>query len=76
MAEPDDKLERAYRSLAREEPPRALDEAILAAARRAVARPSLARRWGIPASIAAMLVIAIGVTLEMQHEKPGIELEA
>jgi hypothetical protein len=73
MTDPDDKLERAYRALAKEEPPAALDAAILAAARRSVARPSFARRWGVPVSIAAVLMLAIGVTLEMQHEKPGLE---
>ena len=75
MSEHDDPLRRAYRALANEEPPRELDEAILAAARRAVARPSLARRWGVPVSIAALLVIALGVTLEMQRGKPRVELE-
>lgn len=76
MSEPNDPIERAYRALAREEPPASLDATILAASRRAVARPSLARRWGVPVSVAALLVLAIGVTLEMQHEQPGIELAA
>ena len=76
MSEPNDRLERAYRTLAHEEPPASLDARILAASRRAVARPSLARRWGVPVSVAALLVLAIGVTLEMQHEQPGIELAA
>ncbi|HXS53633.1 MAG TPA: hypothetical protein VN782_13960 [Usitatibacter sp.] len=76
MSEPNDRLERAYRSLAREEPPAALDARVLAAAHRAVARPSAARRWGVPVSLAALLVLAVGVTLEMQHEQPGIETSA
>src|SRR5438067_6977595 len=76
VSEPGDKLTRAYRDLAREEPPPALDRAILAASQRALHRPSLARRWAAPVSIAAMLVLAIGVTLEMQHEQPGIETSA
>ena len=76
MSEPGDRLDRAYRSLAREEPPASLDAQVLAAARRAVARPSLARRWGVPVSMAALLVLAIGVTLEMQYEEPGIETSA
>ena len=76
MSEPGDRLDRAYRSLAREEPPAALDARVLAAARRAVVRPSLARRWGVPVSMAALLVLAIGVTLEMQYEQPGIETSA
>jgi hypothetical protein len=74
MTERDDKLERAYRGLAREEPPASLDEAILAASRRALTKPSFTRRWGVPVSLAAMLVLAIGVTLEMQHEQPGVEV--
>src|SRR5512142_2701179 len=74
MSEPDDKLQRAYRGLAREEPPASLDAAILAASRRAAAKPSFTRRWGVPVSLAAMLVLAIGVTLELQHQQPGIEV--
>src|SRR5260221_177437 len=73
MTESDEKLLQRYRELAREEPARAVDEAILAASRRAVARPSLARRWAPPLSIAAVLVLAFGVTLEMQREQPRIE---
>jgi mono/diheme cytochrome c family protein len=76
MTDPDDKLERAYRALAKEEPPPALDAAILSAARRSVTRPSLARRWGVPVSLAAVIMLAIGVTLEMRHEKPGVEVAA
>ncbi len=76
MSERDDRLERTYRSIAREEPPASLDAAILAAAHRAAARPSAARRWGVPVSIAAVVMLAVGVTLEMQHEKPGIEVSA
>lgn len=74
MSEHDDKLDRAYRALATEEPAASLDAAILAASRRAVARPSLARRWAVPVSLAATLVLVIGVTLEMQREQPGVEL--
>ena len=76
VSESGDKLTRAYRDLSREEPTPALDRAILAASQRALRRPSLARRWAAPVSIAAMLVLAIGVTLEMQHEQPGIETSA
>jgi cytoskeletal protein RodZ len=72
MAEPGDKLERAYRGLAREEPPSALDASILEASRRAVRRPS-ATRWAMPVSIAAVLMLAVGVTMHMQQEEPGIE---
>jgi len=72
MSEHDEKLDRAYRALAKEEPPAALDAAILAASRRAVARPSLARRWAVPVSLAATLVLVVGVTLEMQRERPDV----
>ena len=73
MTDPDERLRRLYGTLPREEPPPALDAAVLAAARRAVARPSFARRWGAPISIAAVLVLVVGVTLEMQREEPGVE---
>jgi resuscitation-promoting factor RpfA len=76
MTDPNDKLARHYRDLAREEPPAALDASILAASRRAVAAPSLSRRWAMPVSIAAVLVLAFGVTLQMQREEPGIEHSA
>ncbi len=77
MAERDDALSRRYRALAREEPSAALDAAILAASRRAVgSRPGGARRWAGPVSIAAVLVLGIGVSLRMQQERPGIETAA
>jgi hypothetical protein len=63
---------RAYRELGAEEPPRALDDAILAAARRQ-SRP-WTRRWAVPLSLAAVLVLSLTVTLRIQHEQPGIEL--
>ncbi|HEX9185094.1 MAG TPA: hypothetical protein VF876_17710 [Burkholderiales bacterium] len=55
----DKEVAQAYRALGAEEPPRALDEAILAAARR---RPA---RWRVPLSVAAVVVLAVGVTLRM-----------
>jgi hypothetical protein len=70
--QPDDEITKRYREMAREEPGAAMDAAILAASRRAL-RPSLSRRWGAPVSIAAVLVLAFGLTLEMRHEEPGIE---
>ncbi|HSW83108.1 MAG TPA: hypothetical protein VLH12_06510, partial [Usitatibacter sp.] len=36
-------------------------------------KPSASRRWAAPVSIAAVLVLAFGVTLRMQQEKPGVE---
>src|SRR6188768_926060 len=78
MTEPGDPVARRYRELAREEPGASLDDAILAASRRAAgARPGGKRtgaaRWMGPVSIAAVLVLGIGVSLRMQLEKPGIE---
>ena len=67
------KLHAAYSALPREEPRAALDAAILAASRRALAKPSASRRWAVPVSIAAVLVLAFGVTLHMREEAPGIE---
>jgi len=72
MTDGDDKLSKRYRELAREEPSSALDDAVLGAARRAAAKRSLSRRWGVPVSIAAVLVLAFGLTLEMRHEKPDV----
>ena len=66
-AERDEKVTQAYRALGGEEPPPALDEAILAASRR---RPA---RWRVPLSIAAVLVLAVGVTLRMLPPQPGAE---
>ncbi len=78
--ERDPKISAAYRELGAEEPSRALDEAILAAARRdAGARPApLAQRagrqrWYAPLATAAVLVLAVAMTLNTQTEHPGIE---
>jgi hypothetical protein len=73
MTEPGDRLAARYRELAREEPPAALDAAILKAARAETALPRRSSSWMGPVSIAAVLVLGIGVSLRMQMEKPGIE---
>ena len=73
MADPrDDKVSAAFRGLPPLEPPPARDDAIRAAARRAVAaKPvSSTRRWALPASIAAVLALSIGVALHVEREKP------
>jgi hypothetical protein len=72
--ERDPKLRSAYRALGAEEPPRALDEAILGAARQS-AQP-WTRRWAVPLSLAAVVVLSVTVTLRVQHEQPGIEQPA
>jgi len=65
----DPSIDAAYRATPREEPPRALDERILAAAHRAVdARPgpvgrSFSQRWRVPVAVAATVVLSATVTL-------------
>jgi hypothetical protein len=68
MADPerDARVSQGYHALGAEQPPPALDQAILAAARR---RRS---RWAVPVSIAAVVVLAVGVTLRVQLEKPEV----
>jgi negative regulator of sigma E activity len=77
----DDDISRRYRELAREEPPRHLDDAILAAARRAVHTrpaplvvPSGRQRWYFPVAAAAIIVLAVAVTVHMEREQPAEEL--
>jgi hypothetical protein len=74
MADPrDDRVCAAYRELPGEAPSTAVDLAIQAAARRAVgAKPAAARRWQVPLSIAAVLALAIGVSLQVEREKPMV----
>lgn len=62
--ERDGRISAAYRGLGREAPPPELDAAILAAARRQRSR------WTVPVSIAAVVVLAVGVSLRVQLEKP------
>ena len=61
----DKKLSDLYCELPREEPPRALDEKILAASRRT--RPL---RWAGPLAAAAVLVLAVAVGVQVEREKP------
>jgi len=70
----DPKVSSAYRELVAEEPPRALDEAILAAARRSPISParSWTQRYAVPLGLAAVLVLSVTVTLRMQYERPDI----
>jgi hypothetical protein len=65
------RVTQAYRELGAPSPPDALDEAILAAARRPP-RP-WTQRWAVPLSLAAVVVLSVTVTLRMQYEQPGIE---
>ena len=80
MTERDDAVSRRYRELPADEPPRALDEAILAASRRAVhthpaplVAPAGRQRWYVPLAAAAVIVLAVGLTLRVQLEQPAVE---
>ncbi len=69
----DPRLTQAYRGLPAEEPPPALDDAIRAAARRAVASRPRSSRWRVPVSIAAVLVLAFGIALQLEREQPILD---
>lgn len=71
--ERDPGLDRLYRAAEHEAPPASLDAAILAAARREVgARPhslsSGLRRWRVPVSIAAVLVLSFSLVTLVREE--------
>lgn len=77
------KISERYRELPREEPPRALDDAILAASRRAVESrpaplvvPTGRRRWYFPVAAAAVIVLAVAVVAHVEREKPDEEILA
>jgi len=64
------KISERYRELPREEPPRRLDDAILAAARAGAPRK---RRWYIPLAAAAVLVLAVAVAIQVDRGPPDRE---
>ncbi|MBI4191287.1 MAG: hypothetical protein HY525_12215 [Betaproteobacteria bacterium] len=74
--ERDEQLAALYRAAAHDEPPPALDDAIRAAARRAVAsKPRLAgspfsRSWRVPLSIAALIVLSVSLVTLIDEEGP------
>jgi hypothetical protein len=77
----DEKISRRYRELPREEPPRHLDDAILAASRRAVhtrpaplVAPTGRQRWYFPVAAAAIIVLAVAVTMHVEREQPAEEI--
>lgn len=79
--ERDPKVSQRYRELPGEEPPRALDQKILAAARRATDKPHAPlvvpagrHRWYYSLAAAAILVLAIAVTLHVEQQQPDPEL--
>ena len=69
--ENDPQLAAMYRAGADAAPPAHLDDAIRAAARREVAagpRPAGARRWAVPVSLAAVLVLSVSVVTIMREQ--------
>jgi len=75
--ERDPKVSQRYRELGTEEPPRHVDEAMLAASRRAVhvhpaplVPPTGRRRWYFPVAAAAIIMLSVAVTWHMQLERP------
>ncbi len=75
----DEQLSRLYREAADDAPPEALDRAILAASRAALAPPR--RRpwrpsWTVPVGVAATLVLTVTLTLMVQREQEPPLIEA
>jgi len=78
--ERDPKVSQRYRELGAEAPPRHVDEAILAASRRAaemhpapLVPPTGRRRWYFPVAAAAIIMLSVAVTWHMQVERPDPE---
>jgi len=72
----DPRVSAGYQALGRENPPEALDAAILAASRRAVGagpRRNRLRRWALPVSIAAVVVLTMSIVVRIQLERPDLE---
>jgi len=75
VSEIDPKLSRLYREASSEQPPAALDDAILAAARKRTAKARSRElspwwRWMAPASAIATLVLGVSLALLIERERP------
>lgn len=75
-AERDLRLDRVYHAAGGEDPPAHLDAAILAAAHREVgsrprALPAVLRRWRVPVSIAAVVVLSVSLVTVIREEGGG-----
>ena len=75
--ERDPRVTQRYRELGGEEPPRELDQAILAAAHRAADRPHAPlvtpagwHRWYFSLAAAAVLMLAVGIALHVDRQPP------
>ena len=79
--ERDARLAALYRTATQDEPPQVLDDAIRAAARRAVsskprsAVSSLRRSWGVPVSIAAVVVLSVSLVVVIRDEAPEMVVQ-
>ena len=61
-------LSKLYRASAQEQPPHAVDEVILRAARKEARRPPLFFNWTAPLALAAVVVIAVSLVIAMRDD--------